>query len=628
MSAPAARRHSDTPDRPPGQPAHPLLYRVDQALAFLLTLCLIALIAIVFGNVVARDIAGRALTFSAEAAQWLFIAVIFLGLPRGHLIAGHVSVRILADRLTGHARTVCDLAANAVVAATTIALLTGSVTLISVMGGVDHALGLPVWVKFALIPASCAISLLMIALRDAGTPRPIWRGVAATAAGLLIYLVGGAGGAALSPLPTGAVLFALFGLFLLIGVPVAVAMLAAAFAASASGAALPAAAVVQTAVNGASGFLLLAIPFFVAAAALMNAGGLTQRLIDLAKALVGHFRGGLAQVNILSSGFYAGISGSSYAEATLGTKLLVPQMIRNGYPAGFACAVTAASATLPNVIPPSIALLILAAAGNLSVGSLWIAGIVPGIVMALALMAAVHWIALRREYGAGGARPEPGERRRTLVRALPVLVLAVLIVGGIRTGFVTPTEAGVLAVIYALFLGAIVYRTLKPAALWQSLRDAAQDAAQIGFLIGAAAPFAFILVTERIPQTVVAFAADLSLGPILALLLVNLVMLLFGMILDIGAAILILTPLLLPLMVALGIDPVHFGIIAVVNLMIGGLTPPVGMLALIAASVSGTPAAAVYRAMLPFFGALLLALLGITFVPALSLGLEWIVSNR
>ena len=331
----------------------------------------------------------------------------------------------------------------------------------------------------------------------------------------------------------------------------------------------------------------------------MNAGGLTHRLMDFAFRLVGHMRGGFAQVNVVSSGLYAGISGSSYSEAALGTKLLVPQMVRHGYSAPFACAVTAASATVPNVIPPSIALLILAAAANLSVGSLWLAGVVPGLVMIFSLMICIYFIARIKGFGIAAERADAADRWRAFGRALPVLGLAVLILGGIRFG-----------------------------GLWETLRTAAVEAAMVGLLIGAAAPFAFVLVTEQIPQLITVSVATLSENPYVVLLLVNLLMLVFGMFLDIGAAILILTPLLMPLVTGLGVDPIHFGIVVVVNLMLGGLTPPVGMLAFITGTISRTPVHEVFRALVPLLAALIAALLVITYVPFVSLGLGWLIGGR
>lgn len=622
-----------------GRLAHRVQDGLDRLIGGVATIALIALIAIIFANVIGRYGFNTAITWAAEAAKWLFILVIFLAVPLAHRSRRHLSIDLLVDRLPAPLRTAAAFLSDLVIAYTTVMLLFGGYRLLLRVGGVNYILDLPSWLKFAVVPVSCGLGLLVIALRGleehdvaAGSPArdwAVWRGPVAIAAAALLYLVVNRLGWIAVPGadPTTAMALA-FAAAMALGVPVTYAILFAAFVATLAGGLLPPAAVVQTMVNGASKFLLLAIPFFITAGALMNAGGLTTRLMDMAFSLVGHVRGGFAQVNIVSSGLYAGISGSSYSEAALGSKLLVPQMIRHGYEPGFACAVTAAGATLPNVIPPSIALLILAAVANLSVGALWLAGVGPGLVMAACLMLCVHVIARRRGHGTAVPRASLARRGAAVAGALPVLALALLVLGGIRFGIVTPTEAGVLAVVYGWLLGMLVYRAYDWRGLWTTLRAAAVDAALVGLLIGTAAPFAFVLVTEQVPQTVAAAVTGLSDNPVIVLLLANIVMLLFGMVLDIGAAILILTPLLMPVVTQLGVDPVHFGLVIVVNLMLGGLTPPVGMLAFITSTVSGTPVAAVFRAMLPLLLSLFAALAIITYVPAVSLGLGWLVGGR
>jgi len=600
---------------------------IDQVVGGLATVALVALIAIVFANVVGRYGFNSSLTWAAEAAQWLFIGVIFLAIPLAHRSRMHMSISFLTEALPRPLRQVTHFLEELVVALSTLMLLFGGTFLIQAMGGTNHVLNLPVWVKFVMIPVSCVLGLIYLAARGFDEGRNPWRAPAAVLVALALYWAFNAGDLiSLRGFDPGWTMTLCFLGAMAIGTPVAFAMIFSAFMANEAGGVLPPAAVVQNMVNGSSKFLLLAIPFFITAGALMNAGGLTTRLMNFAFALVGHFRGGFAQVNVLSSGLYAGISGSSYSEAALGTKLLVPQMVRHGYAPGFSCAVTAASATLPNVIPPSIALLILAAVSNLSVGGLWLAGILPGILMGACLMLCVYVISRRRGYGTAIERATGPERVRAFVNALPVLALAVLIIGGIRFGVVTPTEAGVLAVVYAGILGLAVYRAYDGATLWETLKQATIEAAMVGLLIGAAAPFAFILVTEQIPQTVIEVVGQISQQPWVVLLLANLLMLFFGMFLDIGAAILILTPLLMPLMLELGVDPIHFGIVVVVNLMLGGLTPPVGMLVFITGTISKTPVHEVFKAMAPLLGALVGALLLITYIPGISLGMGWLLS--
>lgn len=602
---------------------------LDSAIGAAATLALIALIAIVFANVVGRYGFSYSLTWGNEAAIWLFVGVIFLAVPLAHRTRTHLSIEFLVDRLPGRARRVAAYLSDVLVAYATILLLTGATSLIQLVGGVNYVLGLPSWIKFGVIPVTAALGLVYLALQGIDRGGPAWRGAANIAGALLLYVaLHQAGWISLRGFDPAWLMIVTFLLAMAIGTPVAFAMIVSAFLATTVGGSLPPAAVVQNMVNGTSKFLLLAIPFFITAGALMNAGGLTQKLMDFAFKLVGHFRGGFAQVNVVSSGFYAGISGSSYSEAALGTKLLVPQMVRHGYSPGFSCAVTAASATLPNIIPPSIALLILASVANLSVGALWLAGVGPGLLMAACLMGCVYAIARSRGYGTATSRSSWGERAGAFRDALPVLGLAAVILIGIRGGIVTPTEAGVLAVVYAFLLGLLVYQAFNLMELWTHLQTAAREAAMVGLLIGAAAPFTFVLVTNQVPQELSAVITGISDNPLLVLLLANLLLLFFGMFLDIGAAILILTPLLMPLMVSLGVDPIHFGLIVVVNLMLGGLTPPVGMLAFITSAVSKTPVHEVFRAMYPLLGALLVALLIVTYVPVVSLGLGWLFEGR
>lgn len=602
-----------------------VLSYMDALVGTAATLALIALIAIVFANVVGRYGFSHSLTWGNEAAIWLFVSVIFLAVPLAHRNRAHLSIEFLVDKLPNRFRVCAGFVSDVLVAYATILLLTGASTLIQMVGGVNYVLGLPSWVKFALIPVTAGLGLLYLVLQGVDRGAAAWRGSVCVATALMLYLaLHEFGWISLRGFDPAWLMIVSFLVAIAIGTPVAFAMIVSAFLATTVGGSLPPAAVVQNMVNGSSKFLLLAIPFFITAGALMNAGGLTQKLMDFAFKLVGHFRGGLAQVNVVSSGFYAGISGSSYSEAALGTKLLVPQMIRNGYSPAFSCAVTAASATLPNVIPPSIALLILASVANLSVGSLWLAGVGPGLLMAACLMGCIYIISRVRGYGNAGEKATWLQRGSAFKDALPVLGLAAVILIGIRGGIVTPTEAGVLAVIYAFILGLVVYRTFTLRELWDNLQAAARESAMVGLLIGSAAPFTFVLVTNQVPQELTAVITGLSENPLVVLLLANLLLLFFGMFLDIGAAILILTPLLMPVVVSLGVDPVHFGLIVVVNLMLGGLTPPVGMLAFITSTVSKTPVHDIFRAMYPLLAALLSALLIITYVPFVSLGLGWL----
>jgi tripartite ATP-independent transporter DctM subunit len=299
--------------------------------------------------------------------------------------------------------------------------------------------------------------------------------------------------------------------------------------------------------------------------------------------------------------------------------MTVPEMVRSGYPAPFCCAVIAASAVLPNVIPPSIAMLLFASIANVSVGKLFLAGILPGLMIAALLMAVVYVQARRHGYGHAITPPSRGALLAPLLQAIPVLLLSVLIIGGIRFGVVTPTEAGVVAVLYALATGLFFYRDLKLPQVWRGLRDSAIDSGMVGFMIGVAAPFAWVLVSGRVPQQFLQFMLSYISEAWAILLALNVLMLIAGAFLDLTAIMLIVVPISLPLVLQLGVDPVHFGIIVVVNLMLGGLTPPYGLLVFIPSAITGTSVQATFRAVMPFLAVMILGLGLLTYVPWISL---------
>jgi C4-dicarboxylate transporter DctM subunit len=336
---------------------------------------------------------------------------------------------------------------------------------------------------------------------------------------------------------------------------------------------------------------------------------------------VGHLRGGLAQVNVVTSVLFGFDSGSSVADASLLAKMMVPEMVRNGYPAPFCCAVIASAAILPNVIPPSIAMLLYASITNVSIGKLFMAGILPGLLIALLLMVTVYVSARRHGYGLATARPSWQLVASPLFQAVPALLLTVLIIGGMRFGVVTATEAGAVAVVYALAIGIFFYRDLRLPDVWLGLRESAIDSSMVGFLIGVAAPFAWVLITGRVPQQFLQVMMSHVSDGWAILLCLNVIMLLAGSFLELPALMLILVPLALPLIQKVGIDPVHFGVVVVVNLMLGGLTPPYGLLVFIPAGITGTSIQATFRAAMPFFAVLVLGLLVLTYVPSISLAL-------
>ena len=366
-------------------------------------------------------------------------------------------------------------------------------------------------------------------------------------------------------------------------------------------------------------YLLLAIPFFMLAAGLMNVGGITERLIALAASLVGHFRGGLGHVNVLTNTLMGGVSGSSTADAAAIAKTMVPAMERRGYPKPFGVALTSSASILANMIPPSLGLIIYGSLAVVSVGALFVATIVPGLLMALTLSIAVHIICIRRGIGERGERATWGMRGNAALLALPALVLPVLIVGGIRYGVFSATEAGAVAALYSLLCGTLIYRTASATTLLKALRESLSETATVMVVIAASAPFAFALIIEQVPQKLAAAMGALAGSWIALLLVLNVFLLFVGLAMEMIASMVILVPLLVPILKAANIDLVHFGVVMVANLCIGALTPPLAILVFTAARVTDTPIHLAYRACRPFMLALLIWLAIITFIPALSL---------
>ena len=630
QGASASQSHEDPPAGGAGNASSDAVGRVagairslvDDVLSHLGAAILTAIILVVLGGVVSRYVFNASFSWTEEAGLWLFTYLIFAVLPIATRRSRHIALNIVHDLLPPRGRSVVSILATATIAYTIIRLFTAGLGIASLTSGTSITLGLPAWWQYAVIPASAAVLLacqVLEALEPGGDRRV---GLAAIGLAVVAWLVVDVFEVMAIESGNPAVLLGIaFVATLLLGVPVAYCMLFAAFLASDAGDLLPPAAVVHNVVVGSSKFVLLAVPLFIAAAQIMNAGGLTVRLIALARALVGHLRGGLAQVNVVTSVFFGFDSGSSTADASLLAKMTVPEMVRNGYPAPFCCAVIAASAILPNIIPPSIAMLIFASIANVSVGKLFLAGIVPGLMIAALLMAMVYVQARRMGYGHAHAAPSWRSLSSPLLMAIPALLLSVLIIGGIRFGIVTATEAGVVAVIYALATGLFFYRDLDLPAVWRGLRESSVDSAMVGFMIGVAAPFAWVLVSGRIPQGFLQFMLAHVSESWVVLLCLNALMLLAGAFLDLTAIMLIVVPIALPLVLQLGIDPVHFGIIVVVNLMLGGLTPPYGLLVFIPSAITGTSVQATFRAVMPFLAVLVLGLALVTYVPAISLAL-------
>ncbi|AXS83134.1 TRAP transporter large permease [Marinobacter sp. Arc7-DN-1] len=416
------------------------------------------------------------------------------------------------------------------------------------------------------------------------------------------------------------ILFGTLALLLIIGMPVALSLAGASLTFLLIESSLPPVVVVHRMINGVDSFPLLAVPFFILAGSLMNHSGITDRIFAFAKALVGWMRGGLGHVNVGASVLFAGMSGAAVADAGgLGT-VEIKAMKEGGYDPDFAVGITAASSTIGPLIPPSLPLVIYGVVSSTSIGQLFAAGLLPGLLMAVALMVMVAWYAKVRGYGrdAGFAWVVLWH---TFNRAFLSLLTPIIIVGGILAGLFTPTEAAIAACAYALFLGGVVYKALDFSRIKAISMDTIETTAIVLMIVAAASIFSWILTSNQ----VTAMVADAILGHtqnlFLVLLLVNLVLLVVGFFMEPVAAITILTPVLLPVVTSMGVDPVHFGIMMILNLMLGLLTPPVGMVLYVLARVAGIRFESAVRATAPFLIPLVIVLLLITYVPAVSLWL-------
>jgi len=374
--------------------------------------------------------------------------------------------------------------------------------------------------------------------------------------------------------------------------------------------------IAQRLLYGANSFILLAIPLFLLAGNLMNTGGITQRIFKFANVLVGHLRGGLGHVNIVASIIFAGMSGTAVSDAAgLGT-VEIKAMTDAGYDKEFSCAITGASSTIGPIIPPSVPLVIYGILASVSIGRLLVAGIIPGLLIAVALMIMVSIYAIKRNY--------PQEKRASLreffiasKEAFLPCMTPVIIVGGIISGVFTPTEAAAVACLYAFILGFLVYKEISLVDLWKLIEKSARDTAIITFIVACASLYGWVLIRSRIPIILMEQITSMSTNPLIILLMLNCALLVVGCFMETIAALNILVPVLTPLILSVGIDPLHFGLIMVFNLMIGLITPPFGMVLFVLNKVSGVPIEKIVKATLPFLIPLLAVLLLMTFFPSL-----------
>lgn len=407
-------------------------------------------------------------------------------------------------------------------------------------------------------------------------------------------------------------------LLLFINVPVAVALGLSATLIFVYASDVPLLIVTQKMFNATDSFPLMAVPFFILAGKLMESGGISRRLVNFANTLVGPVRGGLAIVSIITCMFFAAISGSAAATTAAVGSILIPAMVKKGYDKDFSTAIQASGGTIGVIIPPSVPLILFGVAAGTSISDLFIAGIIPGILIGTSLVIVALIISIKKGYG-GGEKSTFQQFMRSFADAILAMLMPVIILGGIYGAVFTPTEAAVVAVVYGLIVGLFIYREIKLKDLSRIFSESVITTSVIMFIIATASIFGFLLTRERIPQQL----SDLMLGftdsPVITLLVINVLLLIVGTFMETSAVIIILTPILAPIVSAMGIDLVHFGIIMVVNLAVGMVTPPVGINLFVASNIANVKFERLVYATLPFLLILILDILIITFIPEISL---------
>ncbi|MCM3716120.1 TRAP transporter large permease [Alkalihalobacillus oceani] len=380
---------------------------------------------------------------------------------------------------------------------------------------------------------------------------------------------------------------------------------------------------VQRIYNTLDSFPIMAIPFFILAGYLMEKGGISQRLVNLANSFVGHMTGGLAMVAVLTSMFFAAISGSSAATTAAVGSILIPAMVKRGYDIRFATSVTASSGELGVIIPPSVPMILFGIVTQVSIGDMFIAGILPGILIGLTVMTLVFIISKKNNYK-GGEKSSWGERFTAFRKAFLALLMPFIILGGIYGGIFTPTEAAVVAVVYALIVGTLVYRDIKLKDVLPILKDSFVTSSIIMLIIGAAGIFTWVISQEKIPQQLANLFTTFTDNPLIFLLIVNVLLFIVGMFFETGAGIVILAPILTPIAMELGIDPVHFGIIMIVNLAMGMFTPPLGVNLFVACQVANLRLEQIMKPIIPFILVVALDVLIISYIPEITLWFKMI----
>ena len=566
---------------------------------------LAAMAAMVFANVALRFLTDHSILWVEEVSRFLMIWLTFLGAGIVLRYGAHVAIDTLAQKLPGAAPALRGAVVAVLLGFFAAMVWLGTRYATLTWDQTTPVLGIPFGAVYLAMPIGFALMIVHLALMAREYVRER-------------ALPGGAGVRRRYGGPLIATLFIGCIALLVLGVPVAFALGGATLAAIVA-AGLPLIALPKYLFSGIDIFALMAVPFFILTAEIMTGGALSEVLLRFASQFVGRFRGGLGHTNILAITFFSGISGSALADAAGPGAIMIRMMKRDGYRAEYAAALTAAVSILGPIIPPSITMIVYALAyPNVNLVGLMIAGVVPGIVIALAMAVINHRVSVRRDYRGVPESLAPRDYLRNTVRALPALVLPVLILGGIASGAFTPTEASVVAVFYSLAAGRWIYGSLEWRMLPAILLRSALMSASVLIIVAMSAAFAWVLTVSRVPQQMSEFIIGASMSPLAFLFAVNALLLVFGIFIEPLPGVVVLVPILAPIAHALGVNDLQFGIIVIVNLTMGMITPPVGGLLAVTSVVARVPLARLVGELWPFLGAQLAVLALLSVVPALS----------
>ncbi len=559
-------------------------------------------------------------TWTEETARFIFIAISYLAIPLAIKCRSNIRVDLFYDRFSARWQKICWIIM-------TLCFL-AFVSVICVLGAeqivqqlefpqTTPALRIPYYIPYLIIPVAFGFMVLRL-LQDLYIEIK-QTGIKDSALAFGITLLGSLPFLVFSDLNALLLLFGYFAIMLFIGVPVSIALGLSGLITILGAGTLPIGYIATTAFNSIDSFPIMAIPFFIATGVFMGAGGLSQRLLNLADELLGALHGGMALATIGTCMFFAAISGSGPATVAAIGSLTIPAMVERGYDKLFAASVVAAAGAIGVMIPPSNPFVVYGVSSQVSIGKLFLGGIVPGVMTGLFLMAYAYWYSKKRGWKGQEKKRNFTTFMKAVWEAKWALMVPVIVLGGIYSGFMTPTEAAAVSAFYGLIVGAFIHRELNCGSFFNCLVDASSTSAIVIMLMGMATIFGNIMTLEDVPGIIANFILGLTNNKILVLLLINILLLIVGTFMEALAAIVILTPILLPVVIRVGVDPLHFGIVMVVNLAIGFITPPVGVNLFVASGIAKTKIADLSKAIVPLLLLMIAVLLIITYIPAIPL---------